>query len=285
MKFILAALFAISTPAFTCSKQEGGILPKNRLRIPVDAKRFGGISEAQFNAVITKVENIYKPIVKTYGGNLVVVRNWQDPEVNAYAERIGTNWKVEMFGGLARHETVTVDGMALVVCHEIGHHIAGAPLKTGRWASTEGQSDYFGTSKCLRRVWEGDDNEEAVANLEVPNAVKNLCGKSWAMNRDYYICIRSAMAGASLSNLFAASHINGPQPFGKFETPDPAVVAKTYESHPKHQCRLDTYFEGSLCAAGKRTDFLTTSETKGACHPNLGHKEGLRPLCWYKSKE
>ncbi len=285
MKLLLVTLLAFSSPAFSCSKSEGGILPKNNLRIPVNAKRTGGLTEAQFNEVITKVETYYKPIVKTYGGNLIVVRDWTNAEVNAYAERESSDWKVRMFGGLARHETITLDGMALVVCHEIGHHIGGSPVKTGRWAATEGQSDYFGTSKCLRRVWEKDDNEEAAANLDVPAFVKTACGKSWAMNRDYFICLRSAMAGLSLSNLFAASNITGPLPVAKFHTPDPAVVASTYESHPKHQCRLDTYFEGSLCEISKRVDFTVGSETKGACHEKLGHKEGLRPHCWYKSKE
>jgi Zn-dependent protease with chaperone function len=54
-----------------------------------------------------------------------------------------------MFGGLARDPLVTKDGFSAVICHEIGHHIAGAPRKGFSWASNEGQADYFATTKCL----------------------------------------------------------------------------------------------------------------------------------------
>jgi hypothetical protein len=36
-----------------------------------------------------------------------------------------------MFGGLARHELVTDDGFMMVVCHETGHHLGGAPRYNG----------------------------------------------------------------------------------------------------------------------------------------------------------
>ena len=87
------------------------------------------MTQETFNAVIDSVETIYAPIVAEYGGRLKVERKWDDGTANAYAQRSGSTYKVSMFGGLARHETITPDGFALVVCHEIGHHIGGAPKK------------------------------------------------------------------------------------------------------------------------------------------------------------
>ena len=48
-------------------------------------------------------------------------------------------WVVAMFGGLARRPEVTKDAFQFVVCHEVGHHLAGWPFAYD-WASNEGQS-------------------------------------------------------------------------------------------------------------------------------------------------
>jgi hypothetical protein len=219
------------------------------------------------------------------GAELQIERNWEDGTVNAYAQQMGKTWKVSMFGGLARHETITTDGMALVVCHEIGHHIGGAPRKvspwSSPWASNEGQADYFATLKCLRRTWERDNNEEIVRGMkDVPATLTKACGGSHVWNQDYWTCIRGGMAGMSVAKLFQALRNSTVAP--KFDTPDPAVVTKTDDNHPATQCRLDTYFQGALCEESWHTDVSASSEVTGTCHGSTGQKLGLRPLCWFK---
>merc|ERR1719433_1078923 len=87
------------------------------------------------------------------GGTLTVHKQWHDDNANAYASKTGLSWEVFMLGGLARHAAITKDGFALVVCHEIGHLIGGAPLIPGRPEpiANEGQADYWGATKCLKR--------------------------------------------------------------------------------------------------------------------------------------
>lgn len=276
------SLLSLATPSFACTMDgKEGIVEENNLRIPVSQKSINGITEEQFNSVIDEVSAVMSPIVASHGGNLTVVKLWTDETVNAYAEQSGTTWKVSMFGGLARHETITRDGMALVVCHEVGHHIGGAPLyswKSG-WASTEGQSDYFATTKCLRQVWANDNNEEIISRMDVPARVKELCGQTHLWNGDYALCVRGAMAGDSVARLFAALRKQEP---AKFETPDPKVAKYTQESHPATQCRLDTYFQGALCTVDAREEFSRDTEVTGSCHKTLGFTIGMRPLCWHK---
>ena len=283
---LLAALVLSAQPAFTCTEDgTEGIVPEHGLKIPVNAKRLGGITEAQFNNAIDRVETLYAPIVATEGGKLVISRAWSDATVNAYAQRSGTTWSVNMFGGLARHETITEDGMSLVVCHEIGHHIGGAPKKasmwSSNWASNEGQADYFSNLKCLRKTFMNENNASVVASMVVPAALTAACTKAWLNINDKNICIRAGMAGDSVAKLFAALRNQTP---GKFETPDSRIVTATDDNHPAHQCRLDTYLQGSLCEANQNEDVETDSEVKGTCHTSLGHKVGLRPSCWFKAK-
>ena len=285
MKFLTSMLIALTLTGnvMACSEDgSSGFLPENDMHIPVGMKSVnGGLTEAQFNAVIDKVEAVYAPVVSQMGGKLKINRKWSDGTVNANATRMG-GWIVNMYGGLARHETITEDGFALVLCHEIGHHIGGAPKVKNflmRWASNEGESDYFATTKCLRQAFNNDNNEQIVKKLKAPAALVNGCAKAWPNKEDKNLCIRNGMAGASVAGLFAALRS---QPEGKFETPDTNVVKATNDAHPAHQCRLDTYFQGALCEVSMNEDFSQKEEVQGSCHAKLGHTVGLRPTCWFK---
>lgn len=262
----------------------GGFLPENDLRIPVGQK-VGGITQDQFLAVIDKIEAIYSPVISGLGAKLKINRKWTNATVNANASQSGKTWNVNMYGGLARHSTITEDGFALVLCHEIGHHIGGAPKKAGGfpfkvWASNEGQSDYFANLKCLRQTFLNDDNTTIVSDLEVPKALADACKEANKRNKeDTALCIRGSMAGKSVAALFSSLR-NIPE--AKFDTPDSNVVSKTNDSHPAPQCRLDTYFNGSLCEVGMNEPVSDKDEVQGTCHPSLGNKIGNRPLCWFK---
>jgi len=278
---------------FACSEDgKSGFVPENNLYISADEKNLAGLTEEQFNKTIDKVVSVYAPIVDQLGGNLAVDRNWTDGTVNAYASRAGKTWKVAMFGGLARHNTITEDGFALVVCHEIGHHIGGAPKKGGSttggwwggntsslsWASNEGQADYWATLKCLRKVFLNDNNISMMSSLNAPAAVVEACKKN-NNAEDTALCVRTSMAGKSVSNLFS---VLSSLPTTDFATPDSKVVTKTDHNHPKAQCRLDTYFQGSLCEVGMNEEVSQNDEVKGTCHPSLNSPIGNRPLCWFR---
>lgn len=282
---LLIAAIALSAPAWSCTEDgTEGFVPENNMKISVNAKRFGGLTEEQFNFAIERVETIYVPIVSQMGGKLIIDRAWEDATVNAYAQRSGSNWMVNMFGGLARHQAITEDGMSLVVCHEIGHHIGGAPKKvsyySNSWASNEGQADYFSNLKCLRRVFLNDDNIAIVSKMDVPQALTDACAKSFTSEEDRAMCIRGGMAGDSVAKLFQSLR-NSPTT-AKFDTPDPARVSVTNDNHPATQCRLDTYFQGSLCEVNFNDNVEQNSEVAGTCHGTLGHMSGLRPTCWFK---
>jgi hypothetical protein len=278
--FALAALVIVSS-ALACS-QDGstGFLPKNNLFIPVGTKSInGGLTQASFNKVIDDVSAVMAPIVASHGGKLNVVRNWTSAEVNAFATREGSTWTVQMFGGLARHSEITEDGFRLVMCHEIGHHLGGAPKKsTNLWSSAEGQADYYGVLKCLRFVYAHDNNSEIIKSLTVPAALATSCKNSFSHPEDQAICIRGGMSAASVAALFAS--LEGSRV--SFTTPDTAKVSVLFQEHPVAQCRIDTYFQASICDKDSREEVSNTDENKGVCSTENGDKVGSRPLCWYK---
>lgn len=255
-----------------------GFLPDNNLEVPVDSFKTNGMNQQTFNQVIDSVTRVYAPIVQAKGGTLKSERLWQSSEVNAYAKREGRNWIISIHGGLARHQAITPDGLAVVVCHEVGHHIGGTPIYRGQWASVEGQSDYFATLKCLRRVFEPEADSW---NGPVNSSARKKCEAAHGYNTtEAKVCMRIAMAGLSAANMNHALGGNGASP--DFDRRDPSVVSATYESHPQSQCRMDTYFSGSLCRVPYSEDVSNSDHLKGVCKNTEMEEYGARARCWYK---
>jgi len=273
---LLPCLFVSVRPRPVCT----GFLPPNDLRIPIGIKEAKGITRAQFNEVLDRIEAVYGPDIAARGGTLKINRLWENPTVNASAERDGDVYILNMYGGLARHEAITQDGFALVACHETGHHIGGAPKIEYHWASNEGQSDYFANLKCLRRIF-SDPGSAHFTRMAQPDPVaQQACAKIYKDAKEQAICLRAATAGLSVTALFRALHHEPKEP--RFDTPDPAVVETMYDDHPATQCRLDTYFQGSLCAKPVAEAVDDADPAPGTCTRSQAFAVGLRPLCWYK---
>lgn len=273
-------LLLTSTSLFAdCS----GYFPKNKMYIP-DSVTDSGLTREQYDGVIDKMNTFFEPIVTAQGAEMVINRAWSRGTVNASTSRKGNVWTFNYYGGLARHKYMTEDAFALVYCHELGHHMGGAPKKLSRgvpyWASTEGQSDYWGTLKCLRRVFAKEDNIAAIQGQEVPEEVNKKCDRQYRDKKTTAMCKRMALAGLVMGKIHA--DLRNHESFPAFETPDPAIVTRTYSAHPSPQCRLDTHFQGALCELHWRNEVSQNDEIVGACHPIEGFESGIRPACWYK---
>jgi hypothetical protein len=283
---VLSILSTFSIMACTQDGKEG-FLPDNDLYIPADKQSLvdANIDEAAFNAIIDKVIAVYEPIVQAKGAMLNVARLWENPTVNASAQQWGNYWRINMYGGLARHKLITPDGFATVVCHELGHHLAGAPKKLdnpwSKWASNEGQSDYFASLKCLRKAWKNDDNKTIISTMTVPDDIQTNCDTQFGADTDdAAMCIRTSMAGMSTALLL--QELRRQTGDLKVSTPDSKQVAKTNHNHPEPQCRLDTYHAGSLCLVRDDVDVDDTDEELGTCYRANNQEVGARPLCWFK---
>lgn len=252
-----------------------GIFPKNNMWIGVGFTD-SGISQTTFNAVLDKLEGIYNPVAQAQGYSLVFNRLWDDGTVNSDTDVEGTNWVVNSYGGLARYNGMTGDGYAGVACHEIGHHLGGAPLFTDQdWASVEGEADYFAALKCLRKYFAGDDNQGIVAKMQIDPLVVAKCSADYAGNADSIaICERSASALYIIADVLRQLENDNPI---AFNSPDPSVVTTTFEDHPAAQCRLDTYFAAGLCVNDPDALMSPTDPSVSACMTG----DGARPRCWY----
>lgn len=83
--------------------------------------------------------------------------DWDNETVNAYAWRTDDGSRfVQILGGLVRSTSLELEGLALVIAHEIGHHYGGEPTHADSDLSCEGQADYYGARNVMRKVWFGE---------------------------------------------------------------------------------------------------------------------------------
>lgn len=275
--FLCLVLLKIST-SIAC---DGGFLPHNNYKIPINSILANDMTEEQFKSIIKQFEDFFGPkIDRELNQELIIFKSWKSNTVNAYAEKDKGKVMITLYGGLARHKAITPDGLTLVLCHELGHHFGGFPKKnTNVWSSAEGQADYYSTMKCLRRIWAKADNAFALKDVLVPDHVKLECAKTYVNDQEKILCQRMSMAGKSMALMIQDLDHDSIEP--KFETPDELRVRATNIMHPYAQCRLDTVFNGAICPVSEAIEFENDDESTGACHEKLGDTRGTRPRCWF----
>lgn len=223
-------------------------IPQNNLYI-TDTAALSTVSKVSFQAAIDKVTNAYQSDVAALGAVLQINPLWSDGTVNAQAYRQTKAGKmyymIDAFGGLARHPKMTQNAFIAVLCHELGHHLGGAPKYPNDWAADEGQADYFATLRCMKRLGISSTSPA----LALAKTLADLGGEKSPS--------RSAR--------------------------DLSKVSRTDDSHPAAQCRLDTMDAGRACrATGKLSD---TDPAGGTCHNYDGSDQpvgvGNRPRCWF----
>jgi hypothetical protein len=262
------------------------ILPPNDLHLQDNLhSRDANIDQALFDSITDEIIDLFQPVVNQHGGKLKANKNWKNSTVNASANKSGNNWVINMYGGLARRSEVSPDGYAMVVCHELGHHLAGFPQKKiffwGMWAANEGQSDYWASQVCARLLWKDDLVQNESFEASVDASAKASCDSAWGSDADRFLCYRIASASYSITNLLGALNKQGKI---SFQIPDKKVVRSTNHNHPAAQCRLDTYFSGALCEVEFDVSMIPKDENEQrqqSCFSIDGFDIGTRPRCWF----
>lgn len=192
------------------------------------------------------------------------------------ANNAPNSYTIQTEGGVYRNKQMTPAIYAMMLCHEFGHVLGGAPLTTEKFAvstftsklqienlkklSAEGQADYFATNVCMPRVL---TQGSFALNLETLTAEQKSTVVSGctemnpdAMNRQ--ICMSSAVLSAQMLDIFAQLP-SQPENAPTLETVNAenglgvgVVATSILDGYPSLQCRLQTLFSGSL-HSGKKT--------------------------------
>lgn len=258
--------------------------------------------EEGLKKIIAQLQTAYEPIVKSHGGRLSIKGSWKDEKLNAFANQLFGAWNVIITGGLVRRPELTTDGATLILCHELGHHLGGFAFASngspigGTWAANEGQSDYFATHSCARKIWTSELEKNFQSYQSSSLEIRSQCAKVWEDQDSQNLCARILQAGESVALTMMALKKETVTP--SFSTPDTNVVDKTKSTHPATQCRLDTSLQGALCTAIFNENFIPGKKARGGpfsdaaemesanftCTKTSNYNIGLRPACWFKAK-
>ncbi len=212
--------------------------------LPPGSLAVSDVTEAQYRALLNEFQVKYiMPVFRGTGKPLVIPNEWESPYFAAFAQDKEQYMQVSLWGGMARAPGATLPVLAGILCHEIGHVIAGEPRQTIQWAewsSTEGQSDFYATKECLPQFLKA--HPELVT--EINPQVLALCGGN-------ELCARTAQTGVEMVQFFKLYDSQKSAEVSLW-TPAPASTELLRNVYPSHQCRLDTYLAGALCQTGGR---------------------------------
>jgi hypothetical protein len=299
MKFTLHLVGFIAILVFPL-KSEATFLPFDAYEKDVPKMGSSDMTEKEFREIIRNMHNAFAPVVKKHGGNLSIAGDWKSEKLNAGAQQLMGTWRVLISGALARRPELTADGFTLILCHELGHHLAGFSLSPpampldGIWSANEGQSDYFAAHACARMVWSEEREKNRQSRELVSPYVKERCDAAFGDEDSQNLCYRTNLGNESVIATMAAIM---KKEMPRFETPNPTVVEKTVNSHPEIQCRLDSSFQGSLCSVDFNFNMIPGKNVKGgqfgkqaemeaaqsSCTTIYKHVVGNRPACWFRS--
>lgn len=246
------------------------------------------ITQAEFNQIVSTISNYWAPFAEAHGAKLYFDAEWNAQEINAYSNEVMGYWLVTITGPLARHPKMTKDGILLVLCHEMGHHLGGFPMMAQSnplmpvWAAAEGQADYFASQVCAHNMWESEPDVNAQFRDQVSPIAKEKCDAVWKTQTQQDLCYRTSVGVQAIMGTMADAM---KKPMPQYDTPDTSVVTTTInQGYPGIQCRMDTSFAAMQCTAA--FDFKTIPNAQEAvltsCMLASGYSVGNRPECWFK---
>lgn len=312
--FLTLSLFIITNEAKAKTTTPSAFFPKNLNSSHMTFKTEGQVTKSDYLKMQADFRKIYSPEIQEHKIVLDFPNLWEDLEINAYAHRSKGEkiFSIEIMGGIARHPLMTKDALALVICHELGHHFGGAPKKSPieiikperpekndrlklfgigkpkkpktipNWSSTEGQADYYASTKCMKRYLAFSEENGRTYDLSDKNQddiVLKKCLEIYKNEKEISYCFYTAYAGLQTAKIFQSLKSNVPNP--KFETPAKEIAKSTIEGYPSVQCRLDSFFQGSLCDVDPLISPSDKDAKTGYC-VSSEKPVGARPKCWFK---
>ena len=211
-----------------------------------------------------------------------------DDSIFAYADYNATQ-NIITVSPMIANEINHYDEFSQVLCHELGHFIAGNPMderlkrnRNGSYQrsvfSAEGQAEYF-SSFCLKQNWVNADEQtnlkkfnELTSFFEFPQeaaSIKKICPEN------NYLCMR--ILGVHYLTKFKMSLFKGKK-LVSFSDPDLRIMPFTIQGlgiYPSPQCLLDNGVASVLCQ-----DDMDQFLKLGSC---LDLKF-TRPACWFKQE-
>ncbi len=189
-------------------------------------------ADSLINEIMTSFKSEIDQRLKELSVDLKIKSDWNDSSFNAYAFINELSANLVFKGGLLE---LSVNEFSAVVCHELGHLIAGGIMTESR-SYSEGASDYFMTSKCLRRLL----TRGIIPLVNSDQAINQKCIKTVKETKE------SAVCASSLSTSLNLAHLLYEDSTFSLETKSTDIALSTYLHYPDEKCRVEIFMNGAL---------------------------------------
>lgn len=228
---LLLLLFLIGCLSTAIGEARGAdVCPKDNpgyFCLPAEQNQNKEINAANFFLVPARIIGLFNNEISAAGYPVQLDARWESPFFGAGVSLYDNAFRIMILGGMTRVAEMTEDAYAAIVCHEIGHIIAGEPHQTisgAEWSSSEGQSDFFAASVCLPRYF---------------NSLK-----------EKNISARVEKAGFEMMNSLRKFDSNSAdKSLSRTRAPLPAVKDTLINKYPSVQCRYENFRDPSKRAA------------------------------------
>jgi len=230
-KIILFLVFATMLVAVLVVRAEVFFLPPG-------AAKTGTVTQQKADQVILKLFFLfYSEVYQKTGLPLILQNRWEDPYFGASASKseIPNSIAVYARGGLVRVPEMTEDILALVLCHELGHVLGGAPYQDvpgAEWTSVEGQADFFASSRCL------------------PSYFQNLAEGKLEPKELQRKVLETSLATVLFFQKYSLAE---KEPISLEKAAPEIATSLDRIRYPSLQCRLDTFKAGASCVTEPAT--------------------------------
>ncbi len=222
------------------------------------------VTEKSFITVFYEVIGLYQKELSQFRIPVAPIPEWTNPYITAYAAEANGVMRLGFWGGMARVPGMNDDAVALIMCHEVGHIIGGAPfIKIDQpmyeGLSSEGQADYFATKECVKKYFgsKKDTLNYLYKVYESNSSEAQLCKFMGMTDLEEAICLRTINGLIGFSHVVELLKAEEGGSFSLLSEDENVVEETLYNSYPSNQCRMDTFLAGLF--------------------------DQERPLCWYRA--
>lgn len=202
-----------------------------------------GISVQDLKSLLNILDNEYRGRIANKNLSWMKDVNWESPYIGAGSNQIKGEFYILLLGGLVRAKYMTIGALAAVLCHELGHKLAGPPHQqfpgeAVHWSSSEGQADTFAAAVCLPKVYDQlKTKAPRLLSYVVEDSTNQLCRLAVMPERCQWV----ASSGIDLiqsMQVYFETEIPFADPL-KQATEKPTATLRT--AYPSYQCRMDIY--------------------------------------------
>jgi hypothetical protein len=151
---------------------------------------------------------------------------------------------VTLTGSIPQSGPMSMDGYAIVACHEVGHILGGAPQQKkalDKWSSVEGQADYFATNQCMWKYAKSLRPNDLIRDFDRDFIAR--CDTIYKNDLEKTLgCLRILSGIQAMVEYFNRTAAKDNQV--SIYAHDPTQVTGTIQKYPSPQCRVDTWMAG-----------------------------------------